>query len=322
MERADRNMIEMLQELRVAQTGIQILFAFLLSLSFTERFGRIDEVQRWTYVVTLLMTTLTTGLLVAPAAVHRILFGRRVKRAVVRIGQRLFVAGLVTLALTLMGAVLLVLDIAIGRGRAIPITVGVGVMLVGAVVLLPLPVLRRGERDEPGEPDRRPTTTAHDEREAAPGEGAASSLVDRRSERAATRLRRGVDVPAPAALLDAARLDERLEVLQVALDPALHDAQRVADLLDEALRVVVELQRHPGGGVADPVEGHDAGLVRPVLGRPGDPLVGVLLGDLRVELALDAGDLRDPVRLRGVSWSIRWTPSMNWGNDSNCVHWL
>ena len=153
LERADRNMIEMLQELRVAQTGIQILFAFLLSLSFTERFGRIDEVQRWTYVVTLLMTTLTTGLLVAPAAVHRILFGRRVKRAVVRIGQRLFVAGLVTLALTLMGAVLLVLDIAIGRGRAIPITVGVGVMLVALWFVLPLPVLRRGERDEPGEPD-------------------------------------------------------------------------------------------------------------------------------------------------------------------------
>ena len=78
LQRADRNMIEMLQELRVAQTGVQILFAFLLSLSFTERFGRIDEVQRWTYVVTLLLTALTTGLLVAPAAVHRVLFGRGV----------------------------------------------------------------------------------------------------------------------------------------------------------------------------------------------------------------------------------------------------
>jgi uncharacterized protein DUF6328 len=152
LQRADRNMLEMLQELRVAQTGIQILFAFLLSLSFTERFGRIDEVQRWTYVVTLLMTTLTTGLLVAPAAVHRILFARNVKQAVVRIGQRLFVAGLVALALTLMGAVLLVLDIAIGRSLAVPITVVVGLMLVGLWFLLPLPVLRRGQRDDPGEP--------------------------------------------------------------------------------------------------------------------------------------------------------------------------
>ena len=58
-------MVEMLQELRVAQTGVQILFAFLLSLSFTERFARIDDFQLWTYVVTLLLTALTTGLLVA-----------------------------------------------------------------------------------------------------------------------------------------------------------------------------------------------------------------------------------------------------------------
>jgi hypothetical protein len=148
LERADRNMIEMLQELRVAQTGIQILFAFLLSLSFTDRFGRIDDVQRWTYVVTLVMTTLTTGLLVAPAAVHRMLFGRRVKLTVVRTGQQLFVAGLIALTVTLMGAVLLVLDIAIGRSLAIPITAGVGVMLVALWFVLPVPVLRRAQREE------------------------------------------------------------------------------------------------------------------------------------------------------------------------------
>jgi hypothetical protein len=72
---------------------------------------------------------------------------------VVRIGQRLFVAGLAALALTLTGAVLLVLDIAVGRGLAVPITVAVGVMLIGLWFVLPLPVLRRGERDAPGEPD-------------------------------------------------------------------------------------------------------------------------------------------------------------------------
>jgi Family of unknown function (DUF6328) len=162
LERADRNMVEMLQELRVAQTGIQILFAFLLSLSFTERFGRIDEFQRWTYVVTLLMTTLATGLLVAPAALHRMLFGRRVKLAVVRVGQRLFVAGLVALTVTLTGAVLLVLDIAIGRSRAIPITAVVGVVLVGLWFVLPVPVLRRAQREEPdGAPRPRPPHDLH-----------------------------------------------------------------------------------------------------------------------------------------------------------------
>lgn len=149
LARADRNMVEMLQELRVAQTGVQILFAFLLSLSFTDRFGRIDAMQRWTYVVTLLMTTVTLGLFVAPAAVHRLLFGRRVKPAVVRVGQRLFLAGLVALALTLTGAVLLVLDVAVGRSLAVPVTAGVGVMLVGLWFVLPISVLRRAQREEP-----------------------------------------------------------------------------------------------------------------------------------------------------------------------------
>src|ERR687893_200198 len=76
LQRADRNMIELLQELRVAQTGVQILFAFLLTLSFTERFGSIDEVQRWTYVVTLLCSVLTAGRRVCPAGVGP----RRVRR--------------------------------------------------------------------------------------------------------------------------------------------------------------------------------------------------------------------------------------------------
>src|SRR5437764_10526096 len=94
LQRADRNMIELLQELRVAQTGVQILFAFLLTLSFTERFRSIDEVQRWTYVVTLLCSVLTAGLLVAPAAVHRVTFRRGVKAETVELGHRLFTLGL------------------------------------------------------------------------------------------------------------------------------------------------------------------------------------------------------------------------------------
>lgn len=137
LRRADRNMMELLQGLRVAQTGVQILFAFLLSLSFTERFGRIDEVQRWTYVVTLLLSVLTAGLLVGPAAAHRMTFARGVKAPTVALGQRLFVAGLATLALTLSGAVLLVLDVAVGRGFAVCAAAAVGVVLVGLWFALP-----------------------------------------------------------------------------------------------------------------------------------------------------------------------------------------
>ena len=155
LQRADRNMLEMLQELRVAQTGVQILFAFLLSLSFTERFTRIDDFQRWTYVVTLLLTAVTTGLLVAPAAIHRMLFGRGVKAATVKIGHKLFVAGLAALILTLVGAVLLVLDIAVGRTFAAWSAGVLGVVLIGLWFVLPLPIRSRNDAGSGADGDDR-----------------------------------------------------------------------------------------------------------------------------------------------------------------------
>jgi hypothetical protein len=152
LQRADRNMLELLQELRVAQTGVQILFAFLLSLSFTDRFGSIDATQRWTYVVTLLLSAVTAGLLVAPAAVHRVTFRRGVKVETVQMGHRLFTTGLATLVLTLTGAVLLVLDVAVGRQFAVPVAVVVGIVLVSLWFVLPLPLLMRARaRDDEGE---------------------------------------------------------------------------------------------------------------------------------------------------------------------------
>jgi hypothetical protein len=156
-------MIELLQELRVAQTGVQILFAFLLTLSFTERFGSIDEVQRWTYVVTMLCSVLTAGLFVAPAAVHRVTFRRGIKAETVQLGHRLFALGLGALALTLTGSVLLVLDVAVGRSFAISAAVVVGVVLGLLWFVLPLPLLRRarsdpdeGEGPPPGDRGRGP----------------------------------------------------------------------------------------------------------------------------------------------------------------------
>jgi uncharacterized protein DUF6328 len=143
LQRADRNMIELLQELRVAQTGVQILFAFLLTLSFTERFGSIDEFQRWTYVVTLLSSVLTAGLLVAPAAVHRVTFRRGLKAETVQLGHRLFTIGLGALALTLTGSVLLVLDVAVGLPFAVSAAAAVCVVLCLLWFVLPVPLLRR-----------------------------------------------------------------------------------------------------------------------------------------------------------------------------------
>ncbi|HLU57892.1 MAG TPA: DUF6328 family protein [Pseudonocardia sp.] len=182
LQRADRNMIELLQELRVAQTGVQILFAFLLTLSFTERFGSVNEVQRWTYVVTLLLSVLTAGLFVAPAAVHRITFRRGLKAETVQLGHRLFSLGLGALALTLTGAVLLVLDVAVGLPFAITAASAVVVVLCVLWFVLPIPMLRRARpaplaqpNDGDGEPgdDRaggeRDEGPPPDGRAAAPG---------------------------------------------------------------------------------------------------------------------------------------------------------
>ena len=141
-ERADRNMNELLQELRVVQAGVQILIAFLLSMSFTERFARIDEFQRWVYVVTLLLSVLTAGLLIAPVAVHRVTHGRGLKPEIVETGHRLFAAGLGTLVLTLAGGVLLVMDVAVSRPFAITSAVLTAIVLVGLWFVLPLPMLR------------------------------------------------------------------------------------------------------------------------------------------------------------------------------------
>src|SRR3954467_4360202 len=78
-QKADRRYDELLQELRVAQTGVQFLFAFLLGLAFTQRFGQITDFQKWLYVATLLATAAASALLIGPVPFHRILFRRGLK---------------------------------------------------------------------------------------------------------------------------------------------------------------------------------------------------------------------------------------------------
>jgi hypothetical protein len=146
-ERADRNMVELLQELRVAQTGVQILFAFLLTLSFTERFVRIDSTQRTIYVVTLVLSALTTVLLVAPVAAHRMMFRRGRKRQLVDASHRIALVGLATLGLSVVGAVMLALDVTIGRGPAVLISTLLGLVALVLWFVVPLP-LRRPDTSE------------------------------------------------------------------------------------------------------------------------------------------------------------------------------
>jgi inner membrane protein involved in colicin E2 resistance len=110
-ERLTRNFNELLQELRVSQTGVQILTGFLLTVPFTKKFGSLDSFQRDGYLVTLCGAVLATALIIAPAAFHRTLFRRGEKAWVVAAADRSARAGLFALACTVSGVVWLVFDV-------------------------------------------------------------------------------------------------------------------------------------------------------------------------------------------------------------------
>src|SRR5581483_9032445 len=119
-ERQDRNLIELLQELRVAALGIQVLFGFLLSLPFTVRFVRLATWQRHLYVASLLLSALATGLLVAPVAYHRIVFRQHKKARLLRMANVMALAGLAVVGLAISSAVLLVTGVVLA-GVVVPV---------------------------------------------------------------------------------------------------------------------------------------------------------------------------------------------------------
>jgi hypothetical protein len=145
-ERLDRNFADLLQELRVAQTGVQILFAFLLTLPFAAGFAAADEFEKVVYLVTLLAAAAAAGMIIAPVAYHRMLFRRGKKDVVVRSAHRMASGGLAFLVVAMTGAVMLVLDVVHGRFLAI-----VGSACVAAWFTLlwgVLPWLRRGDAEQ------------------------------------------------------------------------------------------------------------------------------------------------------------------------------
>ncbi len=151
-EKADRRYDELLQELRVAQTGVQFLFAFLLTLAFTKRFSQITDGQVALYVATLLATTAASALLIGSVPLHRALFGRGLKPRLVRVADVLARAGLVMLLLALNGAVLLILDVVLDG--PLPYVLAGGSLLFFVLVWGVLPLVAR-ER-----PDRSPRSGA------------------------------------------------------------------------------------------------------------------------------------------------------------------
>ena len=136
-ETLTRNWDELLQELRVTQTGVQILTAFLLTVPFTTRFEDLDELQRTTYLVVLCGSVLTTALLMAPVAFHRVLFRHRMRHWLVEAANKCARAGLAMLALTSSGALFLVFDVVTSLTAAVVAGCAAAVLFVLLWVVAP-----------------------------------------------------------------------------------------------------------------------------------------------------------------------------------------
>ena len=113
-ERLDRNLSELLQELRIALPGVQVLFAFLLAVPFQQNFTKITPFQEKTYFATLLFTAISAALLIAPSSYHRVTFRLQRKADLIRIANRLALIGLTFLALAMVGAITLITDVLFG----------------------------------------------------------------------------------------------------------------------------------------------------------------------------------------------------------------
>lgn len=154
-QRDDRNVAELLQELRVAALGVQVLFGFLLGLPFTTRFSKLGQAQRDLYVATILLSALATVLVSGPVAYHRLVFRQQQKEHLVRAANVMAIAGLMTVALAISAAVLLVLSYVIPGAPAIAISACLLATFAVMWVAVPLARRRRAEAiqrqvDQPG----------------------------------------------------------------------------------------------------------------------------------------------------------------------------
>ena len=140
-ERVDRNLQEMLGELRVALPGVQVLFAFLLVVPFNQRFADVTSFQRTVYFVTLMFTAASAICLIAPSAHHRLEFRRQDKEAIVNTGNSIVVVGLGLLGVAMTGAVVFVTDLLYG---SVTTAIAAGAVAVGfAVFWFGIPLRRR-----------------------------------------------------------------------------------------------------------------------------------------------------------------------------------
>lgn len=146
-ERVNRELIELINELRVALLGVQVLFAFLLAVPFATGFEKVTNFQRDLYFGVLLSTLIASALMIAPSAYHRINFRERDKERMLLTSNTLMISGLAFIGLSIVGAVTLVADFIYSPGVAI--ASGVGGLILYAGLWFALPFARRNPDDEP-----------------------------------------------------------------------------------------------------------------------------------------------------------------------------
>jgi hypothetical protein len=141
-DRLERNWSELLQELRVIQTGTQILTGFLLTVAFQQRFASLDNYQVTLYLALVITGGMTTALGLAPVSLHRTLFRMRAKDTIVRITNRVLQIALIGVALTLSGTVWLIFDVVAGRGQGLAAGVAALVVISGTWLAMPITARR------------------------------------------------------------------------------------------------------------------------------------------------------------------------------------
>jgi small-conductance mechanosensitive channel len=141
LERADRNLVELLQEVRVVQTGVQILFGFLLTIAFQPKFEKLSSFQKGVYLGTLVAAATTLIMLTAPSSWHRLLFRQGDKEHLVAIANRFTVIGLASMGLTMVGVVMLLSDIAFPTWLTVLVTATA--VIACSVLWYVMPLARR-----------------------------------------------------------------------------------------------------------------------------------------------------------------------------------
>lgn len=147
-ERMDRNWVELLQELRVLQTGVQILAGFLLTLPFQSRFETLDDYQIRLYLANVVLAALTTATILLPVSVHRRLFRQGLKETLVASADTIAKIALAGVALLSVGTTSLIFDVTIGRTAGVIAGVGLLAVLILLLVLVPARLRQKGREEE------------------------------------------------------------------------------------------------------------------------------------------------------------------------------